>query len=156
MKLTTKGRYAVTLLLDVTILQKNGPVTVPGISSRHGLSPAYLERIAAQLRTHGLLKSIRGAQGGYLLARPAKEIDLSEIISAVDENIDTTKCHGQGNCQAGKVCLTHHVWASLNQVILNYLKSISLQSLAEDPGLINVAKEFYNVLPTPVLVEQQN
>ncbi len=156
MKLTTKGRYAVTLLLDVTILQKNGPVTVPGISSRHNLSSAYLERIAAQLRAHGLLKSIRGAQGGYLLARSAKEIDLAEIISAVDENMDATKCQGQGNCQNGKVCLTHHVWASLNQVILNYLESISLQSLVEDPGLMSAAKEFYNILPTPVLVEEQN
>jgi Rrf2 family iron-sulfur cluster assembly transcriptional regulator len=156
MKLTTKGRYAVTLLLDVTMLQKNGPVTVPGISSRHGLSPAYLERIAAQLRAYGLLKSVRGAQGGYLLARPAKEIHLAEVIGAVDERMDATQCHGQGNCRDGKVCLTHHVWDSLNQVILDYLKSISLEDLVQDPGIVHAAKEFYNLLPTPVLVEEQN
>lgn len=156
MKLTTKGRYAVTLLLDVTMLQKNGPVTVPGISSRHGLSPAYLERIAAQLRTHGLLKSVRGAQGGYLLGRSAKDIHLAEIIEAVDEQMDATKCHGLGNCRNGKVCLTHHLWDSLNQVILDYLKSISLHDLIADPGIVHAAKEFYNVLPTPVLIETQN
>tara|TARA_R110002110_G_scaffold404606_1_gene623148 strand:- start:174475 stop:174945 length:471 start_codon:yes stop_codon:yes gene_type:complete len=156
MKLTTKGRYAVTLLLDVTMLQKNGPVTVPGIANRHDLSAAYLERIAAQLRAHGLLKSIRGAQGGYLLARPANEIDLAEVIGAVDEKMDATKCQGRGNCRDGKVCLTHHLWDSLNQVILDYLKSISLKDLVEDPGIIHAAKEFYKLLPTPVLVEEQN
>lgn len=154
MKLTTKGRYAVTLLLDIALFEKQKPVTISEIAKRHGLSPAYLERIAAKLRQRKLLNSVRGAQGGYLLGRAAKDIDLAEVIQAVDENMDTTQCQGQANCHDGVVCLTHHLWSELNHVILNFLQSVTLQDLAQKPRVAKVAHEFY-ALPTPVLLDEK-
>jgi len=131
MKLTTKGRYAVTALLDFAIHQEQGPITIAQVASRQQISTSYLERLASRMRSKGLLKSIRGAKGGYLLAKPAQQITIAEIITAVDEGIDTTRCQGKANCQQGKVCLTHQLWEQLNDNIYHFLQSVTLQSLVK-------------------------
>ena len=133
MRLTTKGRYAVTALLDVAMYAQEGPITVAQMSKRHGISSTYLERLTGIMRAKGLLKSIRGAKGGYVLARPAHEITIADIIDAVDEGIDATRCGGKGNCQEGSVCLTHHLWEALNNEINGFLKGITLSALAKKP-----------------------
>lgn len=131
MKLTTKGRYAVTALLDFTLNQQAGPMTIATVAERHGISVTYLERLAGLMRAKGLLKSIRGAKGGYVLARPAEEITVADIIAAVNEGIDTTRCQGKANCYKGTVCLTHHLWDKLNHEIFHFLQSITLSTLAK-------------------------
>lgn len=150
MKLTTKGRYAVTTLLDMAMIQPSGPITIPDIAKRHHISRAYLERLAAKLRNKGLLKSVRGAQGGYLLGKEAQDITVADIIAAVDEQVDTTRCQGHANCHEGVMCLTHHLWEALNDVIFEFLENITLADLANNPNLINRVKR----LPTKVSVEQ--
>lgn len=130
MKLTTKGRYAVTALLDLAIHQQKGPTTVAEMAARHGISATYLERLAGVLRAKGLLKSVRGPRGGYVLARSAQEITIAEIIAAVDEKIDATRCAGKANCHEGTTCLTHHLWDELNQQIFHFLHNITLSALA--------------------------
>lgn len=130
MRLTTKGRYAVTALLDLAIHQQAGPTTISALAIRHGISPAYLERLAGIMRSKGLLKSIRGPKGGYILARSAHDITLADIIEAVEERIDTTKCQGKGNCHEGVMCLTHHIWDDLNQTISDFFQKITLGELA--------------------------
>jgi Rrf2 family iron-sulfur cluster assembly transcriptional regulator len=140
MKLTTKGRYAVTALLDLAIHQQEGPITVSQLATRHGISPAYLERLAGQMRAKGLLKSIRGSKGGYILARNPEEITLADIINAVDEHIDTTLCKGKANCHEGGVCLTHHLWDELNHKISHFFQGITLSALAEQPQVVAIAK----------------
>lgn len=134
MQLTTKGRYAVTALLDLAMHQQAGPTTIAQVAERQGISPLYLERLAGRMRANGLLTSIRGPRGGYLLARSPHEITLAEIIQAVDERIDTTQCKGKGNCFGGTMCLTHHLWDELNQQIFHYLDKITLGALAERSG----------------------
>jgi Rrf2 family iron-sulfur cluster assembly transcriptional regulator len=131
MKLTTKGRYAVTALIDMAIHQDQGPTTISQVASRHHISTTYLERLAGIMRAKGLLKSIRGPKGGYILAKPAGEITLADIIEAVDERIDATQCAGKGNCQEGKMCLTHHIWDELNQKIFLFLKGITLRDVVQ-------------------------
>lgn len=138
MKLTTKGRYAVTALLDMA-LHEQGPTTISQLAARHSISPAYLERLAGVMRAKGLLKSIRGPKGGYVLARPAKDITLAEIINAVDERIDTTRCKGKANCQDGIKCLTHHLWEELNHEIFHFLQRITLGALAQQPQILAIA-----------------
>lgn len=130
MKLTTKGRYAVTTLVDLALHQQNGPVTIAKIANRHGISTAYLERLAGMMRAKGLLKSVRGPRGGYILARPAEQITIADIIQAVDEQIDTTRCKGKANCHQGRVCLTHYLWEGLNQQIADFLQNIPLSAVA--------------------------
>lgn len=134
MKLTTKGRYAVTALVDLTINQQEGPTTIAEVAKRHGISVPYLERLAGLMRAKGLLKSIRGAKGGYVLGRPAEQITVADIICAVNEGIDTTRCQGKANCYKGAVCLTHHLWDKLNHEILHFLQSITLSTLAKQNG----------------------
>ena len=143
MKLTTKGRYAVTALLDLAIHQQSGPITVSQMAQRQRISPTYLERLAGHMRAKGLLISVRGSKGGYILARPANEITIADIITAVDEGIDATKCQGKGNCQDGEMCLTHHLWEALNQEIHQFLKGITLSALAEKPK----GFDFFNKQP---------
>ena len=140
MKLTTRGRYAVTALLDLALHQQQGPTTVSKLAVRHGISPAYLERLTGVMRAKGLLKSIRGPKGGYVLARPAEEITLADIIEAVDERIDTTRCKGKANCQAGTMCLTHHLWDELNNEIFHFFQGITLSALALKPQVMALAK----------------
>lgn len=139
MRLTTKGRYAVTALLDMALRQQEGPITISALAQRHGISAAYLERLAHQMRIKGLLKSIRGAKGGYVLAKTPESITLADIINAVDERIDTTQCQGKANCHDGEVCLTHHIWDELNDKISNFFQGITLGALAKKPQVVSIA-----------------
>jgi Rrf2 family iron-sulfur cluster assembly transcriptional regulator len=131
MRLTTKGRYAVTAMLDLAIHQGQGPIALADIAHRQGISLSYLEQLFAKLRRSALVSSVRGPGGGYNLARPASEIHVAEVITAVDENVDTTRCGGAGNCHNGEPCLTHDLWMDLSQRIHEYLNRISLQQLVD-------------------------
>lgn len=131
MRLTTKGRYAVTAVLDLALNQGNGPITLAEIAERQGISLSYLEQLFARLRRHALVRSVRGPGGGYSLARDASSIFVGEVISAVDEKVDATGCAGKGNCQNDGPCLTHHLWLDLSSRIREYLGGISLQELMD-------------------------
>ncbi len=129
MKLTTRGRYAVTAMLDLAIHGSERPVSLADISSRQEISLSYLEQLFSKLRRNGLVLSVRGPGGGYHLARAESAIFVAEIIDAVDESVDVTNCHGKGNCQQGEVCLTHHLWLDLSEQIHAFLSQISLGDL---------------------------
>lgn len=129
MRLTTKGRYAVTAMLDLAIHADGGPVNLADISTRQDISLSYLEQLFARLRRSGLVASVRGPGGGYRLERGTADIAIADIIDAVSESVDVTKCQGQGNCQQGEICLTHHLWEDLSQQIHDFLGSISLADL---------------------------
>ena len=129
MRLTSKGRYAVTAMLDVSLHAGEGPVPLTDISDRQGISLSYLEQLFAKLRKKELVNSVRGPGGGYFLGREAELISIRDVISAVDESVDATKCQGQGNCHNGTVCLTHHLWSDLSDRIESFLDEISLGEL---------------------------
>lgn len=129
MRLTTKGRFAVTAMLDLALQDEAKPVTLAGISERQGISLSYLEQLFSRLRRNGLVKSVRGPGGGYRVARNPREISVSEIIAAVDELIDATQCGGKENCHDDRRCMTHDLWSSLNNKILEYLSGVSLADL---------------------------
>lgn len=129
MRLTTKGRFAVTAMLDLALYEVDKPVTLAGISERQGISLSYLEQLFSRLRRNGLVKSVRGPGGGYRIAKPHTEISVSDIITAVDELIDATQCGGEENCHDERRCMTHDLWASLNSKILEYLSGVSLADL---------------------------
>ncbi|MCX8049796.1 MAG: Fe-S cluster assembly transcriptional regulator IscR [Methylohalobius sp.] len=129
MRLTTKGRYAVTAMLDLAFHSGIKPVTLTDIARRQDISLSYLEQLFAKLRRAGMVTGVRGPGGGYQLSRPADEINVAEIISAVDESVDSTRCGGKGNCQNNQPCLTHELWAGLSEQIRAYLASISLADL---------------------------
>lgn len=129
MRLTTKGRYAVTAMLDLAIHANRGPVNLADISERQDISLSYLEQLFARMRRGGLVTSVRGPGGGYYLERGTADIFISDIIDAVNESVDVTKCQGQGNCQQGETCLTHHLWEDLSQQIHDFLGGISLADL---------------------------
>ena len=130
MRLTTKGRFAVTAMIDVAMHGTKTPVTLAGVSQRQKISLSYLEQLFGKLRRHGLVESVRGPGGGYRLARGAESISVADVIVAVDEPIDATKCGGRENCKDdGKRCMTHELWANLNQHIFGYLRSVSLAEL---------------------------
>ncbi|MDO8909319.1 MAG: Fe-S cluster assembly transcriptional regulator IscR [Pseudohongiella sp.] len=129
MKLTTKGRYAVTAMLDLAIHGDREPVTLSDISVRQDISLSYLEQLFARLRRSELVRSVRGPGGGYRLGRETHKIAIVDIIDAVDESVDATRCLGQGNCQQGEICLTHHLWEDLSQQIHEFLSGISLADL---------------------------
>ncbi len=129
MRLTTKGRYAVTAMLDLAVHNKGGPIALADISERQGISLSYLEQLFAKLRKTGLVASTRGPGGGYSLGKPATEIAISEVIAAVDETVDATRCGGQKNCQHDLPCLTHDLWEDLNRQIRNFLSGVSLGDL---------------------------
>ncbi|MFP4062299.1 MAG: Fe-S cluster assembly transcription factor [Halochromatium sp.] len=131
MRLTTKGRYAVTAVLDLAIHQGEGPIALADIAQRQGISLSYLEQLFAKLRKRGLVLSVRGPGGGYHLAREAGAIFIAEVITAVDENVDTTRCGGERNCKADGPCLTHDLWMDLSDRIYRYLNNISLRDLVE-------------------------
>jgi len=139
MKLTTKGRYAVTAMLDVAIHSKDGPVNLADISERQGISISYLEQLFAKLRRGELVGSIRGPGGGYRLSRDSADIYVAQVVDAVDENVDATRCHGQGDCQGGETCLTHELWLDLSEQIHIFLNGISLQSLVDRSEIRAVA-----------------
>jgi Rrf2 family transcriptional regulator, iron-sulfur cluster assembly transcription factor len=138
-RLTTKGRYAVTAMLDLAIHYGQGPIALADIAQRQGISLSYLEQLFSRLRRRSLVSSVRGPGGGYNLARSAGEIFVAEVIAAVDENVDTTRCGGAQNCQNNGPCLTHDLWFDLSERIYNYLNGISLQDLMERRGVQEVA-----------------
>lgn len=129
MRLTTKGRFAVTAMLDLALHEVDKPVTLAGISERQGISLSYLEQLFSRLRRNGLVNSARGPGGGYRIARQHTEISVSDIITAVDELIDTTQCGGEENCHEEHRCMTHDLWATLNSKILEFLSGVSLADL---------------------------
>jgi Rrf2 family iron-sulfur cluster assembly transcriptional regulator len=129
MRLTTKGRFAVTAMIDVAMHSGAGPVTLAGVSERQKISLSYLEQLFGKLRRHGLVDSVRGPGGGYNLARPADAVSVADIIVAVDEPIDATQCGGKENCKDDKRCMTHELWANLNTHIFAYLRSVTLEQL---------------------------
>lgn len=131
MKLTSKGRYAVTAILDIALHATNKPVTLSDISERQHISLSYLEQLFAKLRRHGLVKSVRGPGGGYQLGHTLDEISIGMIISAVNENIQVTRCLGKGNCQNGQECLTHSLWEQLSIRIYDFLNGITLAELVD-------------------------
>jgi Rrf2 family transcriptional regulator, iron-sulfur cluster assembly transcription factor len=133
MRLTTKGRFAVTAMIDLALRQNNGPVTLAAISQRQQISLSYLEQLFGKLRRHELVESTRGPGGGYTLGRKAAEITVADIIVSVDEPIDATQCGGKENCHGeGYRCMTHDLWAALNTKMVDFLDSVSLQSLVDD------------------------
>lgn len=134
MRLSTKGRYAVTALLDLALHTGKGPVTLADISASQGISLSYLEQLFAALRTKHLVRGVRGPGGGYYLGRAASEISIANIICAVDEWVELTRCGGRQNCHAGQLCLTHHLWDQLSDEIFSFLNGISLQDLVERGG----------------------
>tara|TARA_B110000444_G_scaffold259119_1_gene301882 strand:+ start:1074 stop:1556 length:483 start_codon:yes stop_codon:yes gene_type:complete len=131
MKLTTKGRYAVTAMLDLAIHAKKDPVSLADISKRQNISLSYLEQLFAKLRRSELVTSVRGPGGGYRLSRQDSSICVASIVDAVNENIDATGCQGTGDCQEGETCLTHHLWCDLSDQIHSFLSGISLESLLQ-------------------------
>lgn len=141
MRLTTKGRYAVTALLDLAIHADEGPVNLADISQRQGISLSYLEQLFAKLRRSELVCSIRGPGGGYRLSRKPHSIRIAHIIDAVNESVDATKCQGKGNCQQGEKCLTHHLWEDLSGQIHDFLSSISLADLIGRSEIITIAAQ---------------
>ena len=129
MKLTSKGRYAVTAMLDVALHSQQGPVSLYDISVRQEISLSYLEQLFSKLRKQALVESIRGPGGGYRLGKDANDIAVGEVIAAVNESIDATKCNGKADCQGGEKCLTHNLWQDLSDRISNFLNSITLGEL---------------------------
>jgi len=131
MRLTTKGRYAVTAMLDLALHASRGPVSLNDISGRQGISLSYLEQLFAKLRRSGLVASVRGPGGGYRLSREDTSINVAEIVDAVNESMDATRCNRKGDCQEGLECLTHHLWLDLSDQIHNFLSDITLNALIE-------------------------
>ena len=147
MRLTTKGRFAVTAMVDLSMRQQRGPVTLAAISERQHISLSYLEQLFGKLRRAHLVNSVRGPGGGYNLARQAGEITVAEIISAVDEAVDATQCGGKENCADDRRCITHDLWATLNEKMNDYLSSVSLADvIAHQQGKpVQVIKHFRGV-----------
>lgn len=131
MRLTTKGRFAVTAMMDLAMHNGDGPVTLAEISGRQKISLSYLEQLFGKLRRHRLVESVRGPGGGYCLAKEAGSVTVADIILAVDEPIDATQCGGKENCRDEQKCLTHDLWATLNERIFEYLESVTLRQLVE-------------------------
>jgi Rrf2 family transcriptional regulator, iron-sulfur cluster assembly transcription factor len=136
MRLTTKGRFAVTAMIDLALRQDGGPVTLAAISQRQEISLSYLEQLFGKLRRHELVESVRGPGGGYMLARRAENVTVADIVIAVDEPLDATQCGGKENChsashEGGKRCMTHDLWTTLNMKMVEYLDSVSLKDLVD-------------------------
>ena len=129
MRLTTKGRFAVTAMVDLAMRQTRGPVTLAAISERQHISLSYLEQLFGKLRRRKLVSSVRGPGGGYRLAQPMQGISVADIVIAVDEPLDATQCGGKENCADDKRCMTHELWATLNKKMHEYLSSVSLADL---------------------------
>jgi Rrf2 family iron-sulfur cluster assembly transcriptional regulator len=134
MKLSTKGRYAVTAMMHLAIHDRHGPVTLAEISLCQGISLSYLEQLFAKMRRRGLVEGVRGPGGGYRLALMPNQVTIADIISAVDERVDATRCCGQENCQNGQRCLTHQLWTDLSRQIFSFLEGITLAQFVERPA----------------------
>jgi Rrf2 family iron-sulfur cluster assembly transcriptional regulator len=158
MRLTTKGRFAVTAMIDLAMRQHNGPVTLAGISQRQKISLSYLEQLFGKLRRHELVESTRGPGGGYTLARPMRDVSVADIIFAVDEPLDATSCGGKENCHDDGPCMTHELWSNLNKKMIEFLDSVTLQQLVDQqrgretkapPKPISVLREHRAALEFP-------
>ncbi len=132
MRLTTKGRFAVTAMIDLALREHAGPVSLAGISGRQSISLSYLEQLFGKLRRNALVESVRGPGGGYRLGRSTADISVAEIIDAVDEPVDATQCKGKENCLDDRRCLTHDLWANLNTHMVQYLDGVSLENLVSE------------------------
>ena len=141
MRLTTKGRYAVTAMLDLAFHSQTNPVTLTDIATRQTISLSYLEQLFARLRKAGMVTGVRGPGGGYKLSRSPELINIAEIISAVDEPLDSTKCGGKGNCHNNQPCLSHDLWMGLSHQIRNYLESISLADVLTKSSVAELAEK---------------
>lgn len=139
MRLTTKGRYAVTAMLDLAYHSEKKPVTLTDIAKRQGISLSYLEQLFSRLRHAGMVEGVRGPGGGYQLSRKAERISIAQIVMAVDETIDSTRCGGKTNCHHDQPCLTHDLWMGLSDQIRQYLDSISLQDVLQRKSVRRVA-----------------
>lgn len=131
MRLTTKGRFAVTAMIDLALRSGDGPVTLAGISERQKISLSYLEQLFGKLRRCSLVDSVRGPGGGYCLARPTVQITVADIVRAVDETLDATQCGGKENCKDEERCMTHELWTTLNTKMYDYLTSVTLSDLVD-------------------------
>ena len=140
MRLTTKGRYAVTAMLDLAFHGDQGPIPLANIAHRQGISLSYLEQLFARLRRHGLVTSTHGPGGGYRLGRNVSEISIVDVIQAVDERVETTRCGGEKNCQDGEACLTHELWEDLSRRIYDFLDAVSLAQVMQRRDVRNVAE----------------
>jgi Rrf2 family iron-sulfur cluster assembly transcriptional regulator len=143
MRLTTKGRFAVTAMLDLAMHGGKRPVTLAGISERQSISLSYLEQLFGKLRRHTLVDSVRGPGGGYTLARDLANVSVADIITAVDEPLDATQCGGKENCKDEQRCMTHDLWSTLNEKMYEYLDSVKLSDLVAQQA---ARKERVNVL----------
>ena len=157
MRLTTRGRFAVTAMIDLGLREHRGPVALAAISERQKISLSYLEQLFGKLRRHALVDSTRGPGGGYTLARPAQQISVAQIIAAVDEPLDATQCGGKENCgDDDQRCMTHDLWAQLNLRMTEYLDSVSIHDLVEKqrleagrPSTISVMRDQRATQPVP-------
>ena len=131
MRLTTKGRFAVTAMIDLAMNAQNNAVRLSAISERQSISLSYLEQLFSKLRRAQLVESLRGPGGGYILAAPASQINIAQIIAAAEDKLDATQCGSKANCHQGAPCLTHDLWENLNKTINDYLSSVTLQSIIE-------------------------
>lgn len=145
MKLTTKGRYAVTAMLDLALHAQNNPVPLADISQRQGISLSYLEQLFSKLRKRGLVDSARGPGGGYRLSRAATSIPVAEVINAINEHVDARRCGGLANCQNDQTCLTHELWEDLSTQIFDFLNGISLGDLVQRRGVQEVSARQDNI-----------
>lgn len=141
MRLSTKGRYAVTAMMDIALHEKQGPVTLAEISQCQGISLSYLEQLFSKLRKHGLVTGVRGPGGGYRLAKTADKISIADIIQSVDEKLDMTKCGGKGDCSNGEKCLTHQLWFDLSCRLYEFLSSIKLDQYVNRPEINELVKK---------------
>ena len=139
MRLSTKGRYGVTAMMDLAIHNNAGPVTLADISQCQGISLSYLEQLFSKLRKANLVEGVRGPGGGYRLSRGADEISIAQIISAVDEKVDVTRCNKEATCQGGNPCLTHELWMELSSRLYEFLSGITLAQFANRPGIQELA-----------------
>ncbi len=147
MRLTTKGRYAVTAMVELALNQDKGRISLAEIAERHGISQSYLEQLFAALRRQNLVDGTRGPGGGYRLGRPRAEISVADVIDAVDESVDATRCRGKRNCQGDHGCITHDLWEELSAQIRLYLSSVSLETVvnkARDTGGVQVLRMWPN------------
>jgi Rrf2 family transcriptional regulator, iron-sulfur cluster assembly transcription factor len=156
MRLTTKGRFAVTAMIDVGLRHDNGPVSLAAISQRQNISLSYLEQLFGKLRRHALVGSTRGPGGGYIIAKQMHLVSVADIIYAVDEPLDATQCGGKENCETGKngrtgQCMTHELWENLNRKMVDYLDSVSLKDLVEAERLREAAHAKGSSQPSAVL-----